>query len=49
MTIGDLVRRKNRDEEPEPVPLLNDPADLCECGICGCNSPLVEPSRFRNA
>lgn len=45
MTIGDLVRRKNRDEEPEPVPLLNQ-EQPCECGGACCGSPLIEPRRF---
>ena len=33
-------------EEAELTQLLNE-GYPCECGVCGCNSPLIEPKRFR--
>jgi hypothetical protein len=57
MGIPDLVRRKVRNpdggiggltvgEEAELSDLVNSGDRLCECGRCGCGSPLLEPKRF---
>lgn len=45
--IGDLVQRITATKPEPPTELVNDPADLCECGACGCNSPLIDPNRKR--
>lgn len=42
--LGDLTPA----EEARWTDLLNAPGDLCECGKCGCGSPILEPKRFRN-
>lgn len=41
--LGDLTPAEEHTLYSE---LLNE-GDACECGVCGCNSPLIEPRRFQ--
>jgi hypothetical protein len=59
MTIGEFIQRKTRPnpdggiggltpaEDDALNDLLNRADKLCDCGVCGCGSPLIEPKRFR--